>query len=154
MESDAFDLAEAQRTAERAEAAPYVDYPPTPWWYYPASGAWVAAYVGLLGLWDRQPVLLVGGMVALSAVVGGWLSWYQRYHGAMPRPFRGPRELRTAYVVYVLVSLAVVALVAGAWQVAGHLAAVVTGFVVTAIGLYAYERSYAGAARRVRERLG
>lgn len=154
MESDAFDLTEAQRTLERAEAAPYVDYPPTPWWYYPAFGAWSAAYVALLGLWDDHSVLLVAGMVLLAAVIGGFLGWYQRYHGAMPRPFRGPREFRPAYAFYGLGTAAVVGLVTAAWLLVGHPAAIVTAFAATALALHGYERAYATAARRTRERLG
>lgn len=36
MESD--EARELLKVAERAEAAPYLDYPPTPWWYYPVVG--------------------------------------------------------------------------------------------------------------------
>jgi hypothetical protein len=154
MESDMGDLAAAQRVAERAAAAPYVDYPPTPSWYYPAFGVWVAAYVALLGLREEHPVLLVVGIVGLSAVVGLFIGWYQRYHGAMPRPLRGPREFRRVYVAY-FAGLAVLAgLVAGAWVLVGHAAAVAVAFVGTVVGLYGYERAYAAAASRARERIG
>jgi hypothetical protein len=154
MESDAFDLTEAQRTAERAEAAPYVDYPPTPRWYYPACGAWVAAYVALLGLREEHSVWLVVGVVLLTALVGAFLGWYQRYVGAMPRPLRGPREFRLAYAGYFAGLLVLTGAIAGTWLLVGHAAAVVVAFVGTTVGIYGYERAYADAARRTRERLG
>jgi hypothetical protein len=154
MESDPEDLAAAHRVAERAAAAPYLDCPPTPLWFYPASGAWVAAYVALLGRREEHPVLLVVGIVGLTTVVGLFLSWYQRYHGAMPRLLRGPREIRSVYVVYFVGLVALVGLVAGAWMLLGHLAAVVVAFGGTVVGLYGYERAYAVAASRARERIG
>lgn len=153
MESDAFDLAEAQRTAERAEAAPSVDYSPTPRWYFPAFGAWVAAYVALLGA-GVHPAIVVVGMVLLAMLVGAYLGWYQSRAGAMPRLLGGPREFRHAYLWYFLGLAALTGLVALVWLLAGHLAAVVTAFAGTTVGSYGYERAYATAARRTRERLG
>ncbi|WP_460491309.1 hypothetical protein [Dactylosporangium cerinum] len=35
MESD--EVREQLALVQRAEAAPYIDYPPTPWWYSPRS---------------------------------------------------------------------------------------------------------------------
>ncbi|WP_122817498.1 hypothetical protein [Nocardioides pantholopis] len=153
MESERIDLAAAQRAAERAEAAPYIDYPPTPAWYYPVGGAWAAAYVALLGWWRTHQVWLVLGMLALSALVGALLGWYSRRAGAMPSFRRIPRELRRGYAFYLLGVLVVVGLVALAWWLLGHLAAVATAFVVVAVGLLLYDRAYAAAARRTRERL-
>ena len=43
--------------AERAAAAPYVDYPPTPAWYAPAVGAWSAAVVAALTIRPGPPVV-------------------------------------------------------------------------------------------------
>jgi hypothetical protein len=37
---------EQLRAAERGEAASYVRFPPTPWWYSPVVGAWAAVRVG------------------------------------------------------------------------------------------------------------
>ena len=34
---------EQLRQVERAQTAPWVDYPPTPNWYYPAVGLWLGA---------------------------------------------------------------------------------------------------------------
>jgi hypothetical protein len=153
VESELYDPAEARRIAERAEAAPYVDYPPTPGWYAPAGGAWAAAYVALLGLREAHGAWLVVGLVLLVAMLGAFLSWYQRYHGAFPSMRRAPREFRRAFVAYGIGLVVVVVAIAGAWLLIGHAAAAVTAFVVVALGLALYERAYAAAARRTRERL-
>jgi hypothetical protein len=50
-------------------------------------------------------------------------------------------------------AVVVVGAIAGAWLLLGHVAAVIVAFAVVALGLTRYERAYAAAARRARERL-
>lgn len=74
----------------------------------------------------------------------------------MPMPGRGtpPKEIGAVWRGYYL-SLSVVAvLVTLAWWLVGVPAAAVTAFVVITAGLAYYERHYAQAAAKVRERLG
>ncbi|NPC97455.1 hypothetical protein [Nocardioides sp. zg-DK7169] len=154
MESiDRAELVRAQRAAERAEAAPYTDYPPTPWWYPPAMGVWVTAYVLLLTLREGHGVWLIVGMVGLAALVGLFLSWYSRHHGAMPNLRRAPREFRPAFACYAGVLVGIVGSTALAWRLVGPVLAAPVAFVTTVAGIVVYERAYAAAARRTRERL-
>lgn len=152
MESDQLDPREARRIAERAEAAPYVDYPPTPWWFPLSAGLWAGALVLAMGLAQDHPVAVVA-IVALVAVESAFLSWYARYHGALPSMRRAPAEFRPAFVRYVAGCAVVVGLVGGTWWLSGHVAAAGVTLVAVAAGLTLYERTFARAARRARERL-
>ena len=157
MESD--DEIRAQlRTLERAEAAPYTDFRPTPRWFLPAAALWggaLAAFVRLSRS-DSRPaeIVAVVGIIGLAALIGVYVGWYQRYHGATPSLFRRkPPEIRRVmafYVVGAVVVLAVNALtvaVAPWWVCAG------VGFVTAGAGLWWYERAYAAAAAATKERL-
>ena len=72
------------RAAERAEAAPWTDYPPTPAWYPPLTGAWAALLVLAATTRDTHPVAAVVGLIALIAVEMAFINWYRRYRGVMP----------------------------------------------------------------------
>lgn len=148
MESS--EIRAALRDADRAEAAPWVVYPPTPRWYPPATGVWAAALVLVLGGLDGMAHKL--GLAGLVAVELGFLAWYRRYRGTWPTG-SAPRELRPALVWFVVGALVVVAVlllvhvVVGLWPTA-----VVALAGVTALMAW-YERAYAAAAARARERL-
>lgn len=150
MESD--EVRRVLREADRAEAAPWTDYPPTPRWYPPAVGVW-AALITLAFTELHDPVRLPA-VLALIAVEIGFVRWYVRYRGGVMPTGPAPREFRGAILGYVAAA-AVVVLGAGA------LAAAVAGWagaafalVTTTILIAWYERAYADAARRARERLG
>ncbi|HTW16309.1 MAG TPA: hypothetical protein VMF51_14335 [Nocardioides sp.] len=151
MESDRLDPREARRIAERAEAAPFVDYPPTPWWYAPAAGLWAGSFTLLAGV--REHGLAVLGLLALVAVESAFLAWYSRYHGAFPSLRRAPREFRPAFARYFVGLALVLLLVVGAWVAWGVFVAAVVAAVSVAAGLALYERTYARAAARTRDRL-
>lgn len=145
------------RELERAEAAPYVDYPPTPWWNYPAVGFWAAAYTGTFAWWtlaDGNPIVVCAVMIGLSALVGAYLGWYQRYHGAPPS-LRGrkPREIRRAYAQYFVGVLALVGLIVLAGWLLGAVAATVTAFLGAMGGFWIYEQAYGRAAAATKARL-
>jgi hypothetical protein len=57
---------------------------------------------------------MVLGLVVLVALQGGFMSWYRRYHGALPSMRRAPGEFRRTFVAYGLGLLAVVGAIAGA----------------------------------------
>ncbi|GGO72101.1 hypothetical protein [Nocardioides deserti] len=146
--------AELLRELERAEAAPYVDYPPTPWWYYPAAGAWFAGMTGLQGLTDVNLAVAIALLVVLLVALGAFSGWYARYRGAMPSVLRrAPRGMGRMFAIYFVG----VALVFGAvWWTgteAGWGWASALMFVLATTGLWLHEQSYAAAAARVRERL-
>ncbi|WP_426503155.1 hypothetical protein ACPPVO_36760 [Dactylosporangium sp. McL0621] len=143
------------RAAELGAAAPYVSYPPTPWWYAPSAGAWVAAIIGTFHWWRENAGLFLGSLAALIAVELVFVTWMRRRHGALPRPGKGtpPAEIAGVWREF-LVALPVIALVVGlVWWPAGVPAAAGTAFVLVTAGLAVYERRYAAAAARTRARL-
>ncbi len=153
MESDA---EEQLRIIERAEAAPYIRYPKTPWWYPPLGGLWVACMIGAFTWWRDSALLFVGSLVVLVAVEIAFVTRIQRRHGAMPFPGRGrpPREIAAIWMRYLLALPVLVVAVGLVWWLAGVLAGAVAAFVLVTVGLWYYERRYAIAAAKVRERLG
>lgn len=153
MESDA---EEQLRIMERAEAAPYVSYPKSPWWYPLVAGLWSAALIGAFTWWRDSSLLFVSSLALLVAAEVAFLTWMQRRHGAMPFPGRGrpPREIGRIWVRYLL-AVPVLAIAVGlVWWLVGVLAGAVTAFVLVTAGIWYYERRYAIAAAKVRERLG
>lgn len=142
------------RELERAEAAPYVDYPPTPAWYFPAAGAWFAGITGMQGLTeDHLPIALVL-LVVLIGALGAFCAWYAGYRGAMPSMLRrAPRGMGPMFALYFVGA----ALIFGAVWTTGHAAgwgwASPLTFVLATTGLWLHEKSYGAAAARVRERL-
>lgn len=153
MESDA---EEQLRIIERAEAAPYISYPKTPWWYPPVAGLWVASLIGAFTWWRESGLLFVGSLAVLLALAVAVLTWMQRRHGAMPFPGRGrpPREIGAILVRYLLAVPVLVVAVGLVWWLAGVLAGAVAAFVLVTACLWYYEPRYAVAAAKVRERLG
>lgn len=141
---------------ERAEAAPYVSYPATPWWHFPIMGLWVAAMIGVFTWWRENIALFVGGIAVLIAVEAGYLAWLMRSHGALPLPGRGtpPREIAPVWRGYFLGVVAVVVAVALVWWLAGVPVAAAAAFVLVTGGLAEYDRRYERAAARTRARLG
>jgi hypothetical protein len=142
---------ELLREADRAEAAPWIDYPPTPAWYPVSVGLWGAAMVLALGA--LPPVWGAVVAVLLVGVEGAFLGWYRRYRGTMPAgPL--PTELRPA-VVRLVVGLLLLVVGAGALVLAGQpwVAAAAVLVLGTAL-VWWYERAYAEAAVATRARLG
>ena len=80
--------------AERAAAAPYVDYPKTPAWYPPAVGVWAAALVAVLGVDGHT--LRSAGLAVLIVVEVLFLASYHRKRGVMPNLGGAPREIAAA----------------------------------------------------------
>jgi hypothetical protein len=141
--------------AERGAAAPYIDYPPTPWWYSPSIGLWAAAMIGAFTWWRENAALFAGSLSILLVLELVFLTWMRRRHGALPMPGKGtpPPEIAAVWRGYLL-SLPVVALVVAAgWWLGGVPVAAGLAFVLSAAGLAIYERRYARAAASVRSRL-
>jgi hypothetical protein len=136
--------------AERAAAAPYVDYPKTPAWYPPAVGIWAAALVAIIGVDDHT--VRSAGLVGLIVLEVLFLAWYRRKRGVMPNLRGAPREIAREMRWYVVGALVVVAVAGAAFTVSSLLAAAVALVLVTA-GVAVYERRYEVAAARTRDRL-
>ncbi|MGC4940662.1 hypothetical protein [Kribbella sp. DT2] len=143
------------RELERAEAAPYVNYPKSPWWYAPAIGLWVTAMIGTFTWWRENAVLFCLSLAVLIVAEIGFINWMQRRHGAMPFPGRGrpPVEIGAVWRKYFAGVAAIVVMVGLVWWLVGVPVAAAVAFVQVTSGLYLYERTYAKAAARVRERL-
>lgn len=151
MESES-DVARALRTADRAAAAPYIDYPPTPKWYPPATGLWAGAFCLATGIPDGSPLRALA-LLALVAVELAFIAWYRRYRGTWPRG-RAPEEIRTVLVAFVVGAAVVIAVLAlTLWAAPVWVAAIVAVAVVTPVVAW-YENAYAAAATRARTRLG
>lgn len=146
--------------AERAEAAPYIDYRPTPRWIYAAAGGWCAFVVGLRWFDDSElpgkDAVQIGGVVVMIALVAAFVAWHRRYYGFRPPSLWSPkpREIRSAYLGYLVGVAVVIALIALTFAVGGWPAATGVAGVAGAGGYWLYDRAYAGQAAKVRARLG
>ena len=149
------DLQGQLKAAERGAAAPYVTYPPTPWWYAPSIGAWAAAMIGTFTWWRENAGLFVGSFVALISVEIMFVVWMRRRHGALPMPGRGtpPVEIVGVWRGYLAALPVVVLLVGLVWWLVGVPVAAGAAFVLVTVGLAVYERRYAVAAAKTRARL-
>ena len=148
MESD--EIREALREADRAEAAPWIDYPATPRWWPVLFGAWACVFALNVGYVDGLPQAL--GSIVLAALMGVAAGWATRRRGTYPRG-RAPRELRASFGVLFGGALVIAAL---GWLIASLItpwpAALVAGVAAYVLVLW-YERAYTRAADRVRARL-
>jgi small-conductance mechanosensitive channel len=147
--------AELLLAAERGAAAPYISYPPTPWWYFPVIGAWAAAFVGTFTWWHVNGTLFTASLVLLIALEVVFIAWMRQRHGALPMPGHGrpPAEIASVWRGYVAGLLIIIAAVGVAWWLGGVAVGAVVAFLTVTGGLVVYERRYAAAAARVRERL-
>lgn len=139
------------RAAERAEAAPYVDYPEDPRWAAPAFGG-LALLLALTASLHDRPVFssLLSMLVVLSVM--GYVIWQRRRRGTQPSG-KAPREI--SQVIWGFVAGAIVigfALLSLGYSAPLWLALPVA-FVVGTAGLLWFGRAYDRAAARVRERL-
>ncbi|MFF5446341.1 hypothetical protein [Streptomyces sp. NPDC012888] len=150
MESD-FSARRALAVAERGAAAPWIDYPPTPRWYCPGAGAWAAALV--LALVELRGWWLLLALGALAAVEWAFLLWYRRLRAAWPRTDRAPAEFRPAIRTLLLGGAALTAAVVLLAVSVGSAVAVPLTFAGVTAGLAWYEKAYARAAARTRERV-
>ncbi|QWC85839.1 hypothetical protein KLP28_03585 [Nocardioidaceae bacterium] len=149
MESDEIRMAEA--SAERAEVAPWLDYPANPWWYAPAGGAWFGALVAASAReGSREPLPLV----VLFALAAAYFWWARRRWGTWPRLSSMPPEFVGPATVF---SAAMVVLFIGGLGLTASLGPAV-GVPVVAVAvagvLWWYDHAYARASRRTAARLG
>lgn len=151
MESNR-DAAESLRQADRAAAAPYIDYPPTPRWYPLATGLWAAVFCLAMAIPADSPLRALA-LLGLVVVELAFLMWYRRYRGTMPRG-RAPEEIRQVLLRFVVGAAVVLAVVGLTLWLASPWVAAVVALVVVPPAVAWYERAYADAAARTRARLG
>lgn len=147
------DPRELARTLERAEAAPYLDYPELPGWYPVAFAAWFAAMAAVVGyVGNLWVIAAVFGLIVVEVL---FVRWFVRAHGAMPWPGKGnpPAEIARLYRAYYVAAAGVVVAVGLTWWLVGHWPAVAATFVLASLGFWLYDVRYEVAAARVRERL-
>ena len=149
MESE--EIRATLRQADRAEAAPWTDYPPTPRWYPVAVGAWAALLT--LAFTELGRDLRIPAVLALIAVEVGFLRWYVRYRGGVMPSGRAPREFRRAILGFVAGATAVVLAIFGLVGAVGGWVGAAGALLLVPVVIAWYERAYAEAARRARERL-
>lgn len=151
MESNHDDLLAAQRAADRAEAAPWVEFPPTPAWYPVAFGTWAAALTATMAWLDGA-----WRTIAVFALVGlelAFIAWYRRYRGTMPSGWP-PREFKRAVVVFTVLMTSCLVVVAALLLADLDWPAVVLAPVWVVPVVWWYEGAYARAAAAARARLG
>lgn len=125
-------LAAQLRESERGEAASWVTYPPSPWWWPLAFGAWTFAYVLAIGLLDGLPQ--AGATLALAMVMVGVIAWERRRRGSWPTG-RPPGGLNRLMTVLFAAGLAIAGLAwlvgetVGVWPAAALAAVAVTALV-------------------------
>lgn len=153
MESNS-EAREELREMERAEVSPYVDYPPTAWWYPPAMGLFAGAFLMSLALIVGRNWLGFVALGSLLVIEGIAISCYQRYHGAMPSSLRNPPlEFRPLFRRFFAGYLGIVVIAAALWiLIAPWVAAIVTIVLVT-VALMVYEKAYAAKAAQTKARL-
>jgi hypothetical protein len=152
MESDR-DTDAALAVIERAGAAPYVDYPPTPKWYPFAAGAWAGLLVLALHGLTTRPLVFAPLLAALLLAEGAFLTWYRRYRQTMPSLHNAPREIAAAIRRFFAGCVVVLALCVSVYVAFGALAAALVTLALVTGGLARYEHSYARAAAATRRRL-
>lgn len=161
MESN--ELEDQLRRIERAEASPYVDFRPSPWWWIPGFAFWCGAMAAVQDYhWSAgnhrsvaSSLLVLVAVVGLASVIGAYTAWYTRYNGTMPAVFgRKPPEIRRAYIVYTVAYVAGLAAVVGIALLAPWWVSGVAAFALAYALMTYYERYYAAAADAVKERLG
>ena len=139
--------------AERASAAPYVDYPPTPRWYPFAVGVWAALMVLALHGIPERPAVFIPALLVLVVAEGAFLRWYRRYRQTMPSLRGAPTEINTAFRRCIAGVVVVLAVCAGVNAAFGPFACAAVTFALVTAGLALYERQYAAAADATRDRL-
>ncbi len=143
-------LTEQLREADRGAVAPWVSYPPVPWWYAPAYGVWATTYTLSFLVESGAGRSALQGLHVLVMI--GAIALVRRWRGTYPRG-RAPRELHGSFVLLIGGALAVLAGVSALFQLVSPWVAAPVAFVLTTVLVLVYERRYARAAARVRERL-
>lgn len=150
MESDAYEM---MSELERAEAAPYVYYEPTPWWCGPYFGAYFVALV--LGFGADHSLVQLATLVVTLGSLFLVVRYIKRRNGVLPMPGRGnpPPEIARAYRLYFWSLIPVGAFLILCFLLLRPPVTAAIAFVTVTAGFVVYDRTYGRAAAAVRERL-
>ena len=146
---------ESLRDLNRAAARPFIEYPPTPWWYPVLMGGYFAAitsamYFGAAGNLAAELGLFIGAILSMFF----FFRWYRTRWGTWPRMSEAPPEIRRAYTVCFIASGIALALGVIVALLTSATLTVATVFVLFAGLFWAYERKvYPAACAAVRARL-
>lgn len=146
---------ELTRELDRAAAAPFVDYPETPWWYPFLMGGYFTACLACFLLNQNGHTALGFGLLAVAIIAFGlWFRWYRAKWGTWPKMSEAPPEIKRAYTSALIGFVVLVPfVVAVAWFMPMGVALVAT-FAATTAYFWSYERQvYPAAVQKVRARL-
>lgn len=136
---------------DRAQAATWLEYPTTPWWWAPYFAVWSAALVLSVGYLPGWGSAL--GNLALVAASGFLIGYQRRHRGTWPTG-NIPPELHRPLWTLLAASLAVGAVATAlGFLLSVWVSAVATGLLAGLL-VWWYEKEYARAAERARRRLG
>lgn len=137
------------RAAERASAAPHLNYPPTRWWYAPAIGLWFSALTAVIVL-DLHFAVTVGLVVVeLVAILR-----YRRAWGTWAKLDNAPPEIaREIHRYFVGAAIVLAAILVAALTLPAPVPIALALVLVTA-GMHTYLQRYERAADATRSRLG
>ena len=144
-----------------AAARPFIEYPPTPWWYSGLIGGYFAAiavalFLGVDGHIVAELCVFAGAGAGAGAgvTVGVLFRWYRSRWGTWPQMSKAPPEIRRAYrfaLAAVSVALLLTVVVA---LLSPPLATVAITFLLFTTVFWVYERRvYPAACAAVRSRL-
>ncbi|MQA82997.1 MAG: hypothetical protein GEV10_31855 [Streptosporangiales bacterium] len=149
------EIREQLRAAERAAAAPYVDYPKDPWWTVPGFGALASLIVLGVNLREQSDMPDWAATLPLALVAAGacgYVLWQRRRRGTMPSG-KAPREVNRVLWGFVLGAVVVAVVVFVFADLAPLWLAVPSAFVLASGGMLWFGRAYDRAAAQARERL-
>jgi hypothetical protein len=150
VESD--EVREALGAPGGAQVTRWTHQPPAPRWYPVAFGVWAAALTIAFTVLDDTG-LKVPAVLVLVAVEIGFLRWYARHRGGVVPTGPAPHELHGPIALFVAAAVAVLVGVAALTAWVSPWAAAVFALVASAAAVAWYERAYAAAAGRARDRL-
>lgn len=143
------------RELNLAAARPFIEYPPTPWWYPVLMGGYFAAIAIALFLGaDGHGLVAFGVFAAAIITLGLFFRWYRARWGTWPQMSEAPPEIRRAYRIAFAGAAVALLLSVVVGLLSPPVVTVALTFLVFATSVWAYERRvYPAACAAVRERL-
>jgi len=143
------------RDLNLAAARPFIEYPPTPWWYPALMGGYFAAIAAAMFLGANGHGVVAFGVFGVAIVtLGLFFRWYRSRWGTWPQMSEAPPEIRRAYRLAFTGASAALVLTVAVGFLSPPLVTVAVTFVIFTTSVWAYERRvYPAACAAVRSRL-
>lgn len=147
--------------AQRAEAAPFINYPRGGWWHPPLYGLWWGAvlytaswpgYASDTRRWTGLTVHLALGILLL-VLMGIHVAQLVRRRGTYPSMRAAPKEIKATWLQFQVACLVVLAAFWGIWALAGRWWGIGAAAVLATAVVAWYEHAYGVAVQKVRDRL-